>query len=109
MASVLKKNGYYTVGIYPLEGSFFNARKSYSYYDFDEFLDAEELNLGNWDNSDTYLFRKIFIQIDRLKKKTSKPLFVFMLTMNNHGPHNRYSVQKFIPKKSKVGSAFLII
>lgn len=102
IASVFRDNGYYTVGIYPVEGSFFNARKAYHYYNFDEFIDAKDLNLSNWINSDTYLFNKIFFQVDRLRRKTTKPLFVFMLTMNNHGPHDRTVAKNLFPKeKSK--------
>lgn len=98
--SALKDNGYYTIVLYPVHGSFFAARKSYLKYGVDEFWDSDDLGIMSheWAVSDTFLFPYFYKKIDELRKVTSKPLFVIMLTMNNHGPHNRRGIKGLLPK-----------
>lgn len=84
---VLKENGYRTVVIYPMSGSFINARNAYRYYGFDEFYDGTDSGLG-WESTDFDLlktFDRIFAQ--ERKEHPDTPLFVFMLTLHQHGPH----------------------
>ncbi len=98
--SELKDNGYYTIVLYPVHGSFFAARKSYLKYGVDEFWDSDDLGIVSreWAVSDTFLFPYFYKKIDELRKVTSKPLFVMMLTMNNHGPHNKKEITGLLSK-----------
>jgi phosphoglycerol transferase MdoB-like AlkP superfamily enzyme len=84
---VMKENGYRTLVIYPMSGSFINARNAYSFYGFDAFYDGSENGLG-WDSTDFDLL-KVFDRIlaQERKEHPGKPLFVFMLTLHQHGPH----------------------
>ncbi|ANB16939.1 LTA synthase family protein [Dokdonella koreensis] len=79
--------GYRTVAIYPVTGDFLNARNAYALYGFDAFHDGSDYGLG-WESTDADLlavFRQIYAQ-ERLDHP-DRPLFVFMLTLHQHGPH----------------------
>ena len=87
LPKVMKENGYRTLVIYPMSGSFINARNAYSYYGFDEFHDGSENGLG-WESTDFDLL-KVFDRVIAQERKEfpDTPLFVFMLTLHQHGPH----------------------
>lgn len=87
LPKVMKENGYRTLVIYPMSGSFINARNAYSYYGFDEFYDGSENGLG-WESTDFDLL-KVFDRVIAQERKEfpDTPLFVFMLTLHQHGPH----------------------
>ncbi|HSX61243.1 MAG TPA: sulfatase-like hydrolase/transferase [Tahibacter sp.] len=84
---VMKENGYRTVVIYPMSGSFINARNAYNFYGFDAFYDGSDNGLG-WDSTDFDLLR-VFDRVlaDERRAHPGVPLFVFMLTLHQHGPH----------------------
>lgn len=84
---VMKQNGYRTIVIYPMSGSFINARNAYNYYGFDEFYDGSDHGLG-WDSTDFDLLR-VFDRVlaEERRDHPGMPLFVFMLTLHQHGPH----------------------
>ncbi|UXI66807.1 LTA synthase family protein [Tahibacter amnicola] len=83
----LKENGYRTIAIYPMSGSFINARNAYNFYGFDTFYDGTTYGLG-WDSNDFDLL-KVFNRIyeDEKRAHSTQPLFIFMLTLHQHGPH----------------------
>lgn len=83
----LKAVGYRTVALYPTSGDFINARNAYKNYGFDAFYDGSEYGLV-WESSDNDLIQ-VFDRIYEKEKKISgdKPLFIFMLTLHQHGPH----------------------
>ena len=84
---VLHENGYRSIAIYPMSGSFLNARNAYGFYGFDQFYDGTEFGLG-WKANDFDLlaaFDKIYAA--ERKAHPGIPLFVFMLTLRQHGPH----------------------
>lgn len=83
----LKAAGYKTIAIYPMSGNFINARNAYRYYGFDEFIEGSNLGLAS-ESTDTDLMQ-IFDQIYTHEKKAAgkQPLFVFLLTLRQHGPH----------------------
>ena len=86
VASALKDQGYYCVCIHPHPASFFGRDRLFPALGFDEFID-----INNFDNpekfgpyiSDQSVTDKI---IEVTKEKTDKPLFLFVITMENHGP-----------------------
>jgi phosphoglycerol transferase MdoB-like AlkP superfamily enzyme len=84
---VMKENGYRTLVIYPMSGSFINARNAYRFYGFDEFYDGSDNGLG-WESTDFDLL-KVFDRVVAQERRDhpDQPLFVFMLTLHQHGPH----------------------
>jgi phosphoglycerol transferase MdoB-like AlkP superfamily enzyme len=85
---VLHEAGYRTIAIYPMSGDFINARNAYKSYGFDKFYDGQDYGLS-WESSDNDLMQ-VFDRIYADEKKTlgDKPLFIMMLTLRQHGPHN---------------------
>jgi phosphoglycerol transferase MdoB-like AlkP superfamily enzyme len=84
---MVRAAGYRTIAIYPMTGDFLNARNAYDYYGFDAFYDGTEYGLG-WESRDADLL-KVFERIyaDEKRERPDQPLFVFMLTLHQHGPH----------------------
>lgn len=84
---LLDADGYRTVGIYPTDGDFMNGRDAYSDYGFDAFYGGRELKLG-WGATDAEVFQAFehVFEIEKAKAH-GKPLFVFVLTLHQHGPH----------------------
>jgi hypothetical protein len=95
----LRSLGYRTVAVYPTAGNFLSARNAYEHYGFDEFYDADDLHLPNeWsDTRDAMVFDKALALAH--SDTDLRPVFVFVLTIRNHGPHG--------PPKSEVPAAFL--
>src|SRR3569623_3308926 len=84
---VLKAQGYRTIGIYPLSREFGNAGNAYVDYGFDALYDAGDLNL-RWESPDTEFASRVEEIWQREREKADgAPLFVFALTMRQHGPH----------------------
>jgi phosphoglycerol transferase MdoB-like AlkP superfamily enzyme len=84
---MLRAAGYRAIAIYPMTGDFLNARNAYDYYGFDAFYDGTEYGLG-WESRDADLlnvFERIYA--DEKREHPDQPLFVFMLTLHQHGPH----------------------
>ena len=83
----LKAAGYRVIAIYSHSGEFLNARNAYAHYGFDTFYDGTDFGLG-WDSTDADLFR-VFHQIysDEVEAHPDQPLFIFTLTLHQHGPH----------------------
>lgn len=84
----LKELGYRTVAIYPMPGDFVRARGAYQNYGFDEFHDAKELGLV-WESTDQDLIECVERIHQRLRGKDQRPLFLMILTMRQHGPHDK--------------------
>lgn len=84
---VFRAAGYRTIALYPMTGDFLNARNAYDYYGFDAFYDGTQYGLG-WESTDADLL-KVFQRIyaDEKRMHGEQPLFVFMLTLHQHGPH----------------------
>ena len=83
----LQTLGYRTVAVYPTDGNFLSATLAYEHYGFDEFYDRRILQLG--DDWPAVHDRMVFDKTLELIGKTndSRPVFVFVLTIRNHGPH----------------------
>nr|MDQ2972736.1 sulfatase-like hydrolase/transferase [Pseudomonadota bacterium] len=87
LARALRADGYRTVAIYPTDGDFLNGRAAYTDYDFDAFYGGEQVGLG-WHSSDADLMRA-FARVFAIEKTKAHgaPVFLFMLTLHQHGPH----------------------
>jgi len=87
LPKAFKHAGYRAIALYPMSGDFLNARNAYDYYGFDAFYDGTQYGLG-WESHDADLL-KVFERVYADEKRThpDTPLFVFMLTLHQHGPH----------------------
>ncbi len=84
---VFQAAGYRAIALYPMTGDFLNARNAYDYYGFDAFYDGTDYGLG-WGSRDADLvavFERVYADEKRMHPDT--PLFVFLLTLHQHGPH----------------------
>jgi phosphoglycerol transferase MdoB-like AlkP superfamily enzyme len=84
---LLRRLGYQTIAVYPVDGGFLNARNAYRAYGFDKFYDAHDLGLQAWRTSDSQMFaaaKKVYDE----NKKSSQPIFMMILTLEQHGPHD---------------------
>lgn len=92
----LARLGYRTVAVYPTNGAFLNGRNAYMAYGFQEFHDADELGLDPWEESDAQMFdaaRRVYQRV----KKPGEPVFLMVLTINQHGPHNLDPLDRLPP------------
>lgn len=84
----LRALGYRTVAIYPMPRRFVRAAEAYRDYGFDEFHDAQELGL-QWETTDIELVDRVEAIHRRLRAEDDRPLFLMVLTMRQHGPHDQ--------------------
>jgi phosphoglycerol transferase MdoB-like AlkP superfamily enzyme len=87
LPKMFKSAGYRAIAVYPMSGDFLNARNAYDYYGFDAFYDGTQYGLS-WESHDADLL-KVFERVyaDEKRVHPDQPLFVFMLTLHQHGPH----------------------
>jgi len=92
MASFLKQQGYHTVCVHPYAASFYTRDRIMPMLGFDTFLDIRDFKdaerLGPY-VSDSAVGKKV---AELLKEKRSQPIFVYVITMENHGPLHWESV-----------------
>jgi phosphoglycerol transferase MdoB-like AlkP superfamily enzyme len=92
IASVLKGQGYRTVCIHPYSASFYERDRIYPLLGFDEFIDIGHFSgaqrVGPF-VSDLAVAEKLAAI---LKASTGQPVFLFVITMENHGPLHLESV-----------------
>ena len=83
----LRTLGYHTVVFSGVGADFLRARSAYRYYGFDEFYAAQDLKLSDdWHQvRDSIIFDKTLQVL--AQRHDAQPLFVFILTIRNHGPH----------------------
>ena len=84
----LKSLGYRTIAVYPMPRDFVRAAGAYADYGFDEFHDAQELGL-QWESTDADVFAKADAIRRRAHAESDAPLFLMVLTMRQHGPHDK--------------------
>lgn len=85
LASHLRASGYRTVCIHPYPASFYRRERVFPHLGFDEFIDIQEFSgaerFGPYvsDAAVTSKVRQVLAEADQ-------PLFIFVITMENHGP-----------------------
>lgn len=84
----LKALGYRTIAVYPMPRNFVRAGEAYAEYGFDEFHDARELGI-EWESTDLDLASKVEAIHRRARAEDARPLFLMVLTMRQHGPHDK--------------------
>lgn len=85
LAAVLKKLGYYTVCIHPYAASFYGRERVMPALGFDEFIDIKEFSASDYAGpyvGDNAVAEKIAARL----ALATKPIFIFAITMENHGP-----------------------
>ena len=84
----LKSLGYRTIAVYPMPRDFVRAAGAYADYGFDEFHDAQELGL-QWESTDADVFERAVAIRRQARAGSDAPLFLMVLTMRQHGPHDK--------------------
>lgn len=85
LASYLKGLGYRTVCIHPYPASFYHRDRVYPRLGFDEFLDVRAF--GDTMRFGPYIGdAAVADKVAALLRKATGPVFVFVITMENHGP-----------------------
>ncbi len=86
LAGFLKRLGYRTVCVHPYPASFYSRDKAYPLLGFDEFIDIRSFDGADKAGpyvSDVALAERV---CGMLGNSSSRPVFVFIITMENHGP-----------------------
>ncbi len=92
LAATLKEQGYYNIAIHPYEPSGYKRDIVYPLLGFDEFLSKEDFQNPQMIRSyisDRESFKKI---IEQYERKGNQPLFIFNVTMQNHGGYSEESL-----------------
>ena len=91
LANVLQREGYYPVAIHPFHKWFWNRDEVYRYIGFEKFIGLDDFK--NAPRRAAYTADSAVSQaiIDEVNK-SEKPVFIYAVTMQNHGPYeaNRY-------------------
>jgi hypothetical protein len=86
LAGFLRHLGYRTVCMHPYAASFYSRDEAYPLLGFDEFIDIRSFDGAEKSGSyvcDVALAEKV---CGLLGDSSSRPIFVFVITMENHGP-----------------------
>lgn len=85
IAAYLKQLGYTTICVHPYAASFYQRDFIYPRFGFDHFIDIEAF--GPQDYCGPYVGdRAVAREVMKLLKGAEEPVFVFAITMENHGP-----------------------
>lgn len=100
MAEILKSQGYHTIAIHPNKAKNWNRMKVYPKMQFDEFISLENWGDDPLDKlrdyaSDKTTFEKLIRLYER--KDEGEKLFLFCVTMQNHGGYGANTRNGFEP------------
>lgn len=85
VVTVLKAAGYRTVCVHPYPASFYGRDRIYPHLGFDEFIDIRAFATA--ERYGPYVAdQALAAAVEALLAKATQPLFVFVITMENHGP-----------------------
>jgi hypothetical protein len=85
LASHLRSQGYRTVCVHPYPAHFYQREQVIPILGFDEFIDGSRFDIH--DHCGQYVGDKaVADRVSRLLQNAEQPLFVFVITMENHGP-----------------------
>lgn len=87
LASHLKAQGYRTVGLHTFHGWFWEREQVYAHLGFDAFISREDMPDARLDGK--YVSDAVITEyILREHAAATQPLFLFAVTMENHGPYD---------------------
>ena len=94
LADFLRNRGYRTVCVHPYPESFYSRNKVFPLLGFDEFIDIR--NFAGIEKTGPYVGDVALAEkvCALLRDSSAQPLFVFVITMENHGPLHLERVQK---------------
>lgn len=93
LARILKGQGYRTVCIHPYPASFYQRNKVFPTLGFDEFIDDRAFSRAH--HFGPYISDKaVADMVMALLQASTGPMFIFVITMENHGPLHLESVSK---------------
>lgn len=79
--------GYRTIALSPIDADFMSATSAYLHYGFDEYYAGEDLHVSSdWHEVHDHIVFDKALALARAKHD-DRPLFIFALTIRNHGPH----------------------
>ena len=91
IASELKKRGYRTLCIHPFAATFYDRNKVFPMLGFDEFIDVSAF--APEDKSGPYMGDlAVAAKVRTMLSVATDPLFIFVITMENHGPLHQEQV-----------------
>ena len=91
VASELKKRGYRTLCIHPFASTFYDRDKVFPALGFDEFIDISAF--APEDKSGPYTGDlAVAAKVSAVLSAATEPLFIFVITMENHGPLHQEQV-----------------
>ncbi|WP_159567592.1 LTA synthase family protein [Budvicia diplopodorum] len=110
--SELKKNGYYTVVLTPMSKQNYNAGPTYKNLGIDLIIQPQELGYpADLDDNLWQIPTDTMLSYVKevLKQYSDKPVFIFVLTMNEHGPYDTkhsddYQIDKSINDRNIAGA-----
>ncbi|MBC7513300.1 MAG: LTA synthase family protein, partial [Herminiimonas sp.] len=89
LASHLRGQGYRTVCVHPYIAGFYDRDIVYPLMGFDEFIDIEAFadvaGAGPY-IGDVEVADRVIAMLDAEEAQSNRPLFIFVITMENHGP-----------------------
>lgn len=89
LASHLRAQGYRTVCVHPYPASFYNRHIVFPKLGFDEFIDIQSFDAAGKSGpyiGDLAVAEKITALLNASSRENDRPLFIFAITMENHGP-----------------------
>lgn len=85
LAKVLKALGYRTICVHPYPASFYGRDRVYPHLGFDEFIDISAFEGA--ERVGPYIGdQAVATKVKALLATATEPLFIFVITMENHGP-----------------------
>lgn len=107
LASILKGQGYYAAAVHSYFGWFWNRNSVYKNMGFDTFISSE--GMKNAKHKGAYISdSEVSKEIIKLVNDNEQPVFIYSVTMQNHGPYdnkryktNQIEVSGNITEKSK--------
>ncbi|MDR6552115.1 LTA synthase family protein [Paenibacillus qinlingensis] len=96
LASYFADHGYKSMGIHSYEGWFWDRNSVYKQLGFEAFKSSEHFDnpeMKGYFISDAEVARNVISEVD----KTENPMFIYTVTMQNHGPYDdpRYGENQF--------------
>ena len=93
----LREQGYFCVALSPFTKGNYNAKPAYDHFGFDLMLQPQDLgypasiskNLWHISSEEMMYYTKLILQKQHLSlENVQQPMFVYVLTMKEHGPYN---------------------
>lgn len=120
IARIFKSHGYRTVCIHPYPASFYHRDKVFPMLGFDEFIDIRSFDQIKQNKEFPYVSdQEVTDKVIGILKNSettidNQPLFIFVITMENHGPLHLESIEqaeinKWLNQPSQEGTEELAI